>query len=235
MADLTLSEIIRRFVEEKAGGLHVSCPGRVVSYDAATQRCSVRALSHVRIDDTEIPLPVIDDVPVAWPRSSGCLLSFPLTVGDPVLLVFTDRMLDLWRGTGESVAPSSPRTHNLTDAVALPWGVWPDAQPDSRVSATDVVLAGPGSSKVSISPDGSVTIESGGSTFVGGSAGAQALALAPLVEAQNTALKAALQVLAIDMTALGSAVGVGASTALALGTLLAAWPTTVAAVKAKGV
>lgn len=228
MTDPTLAEIVRAYVDERVVGLHVSCPATIVSYDATTQRCSVRPASHVRIAGQEIALPVIDDVPVSWPRATGCLLSFPLAAGDPVLLVFSDRMLDQWRGTGVVSPPTSPRMHHLTDAIALPLGVWPDSQPDSRVSATDVVLAGPGSSKVSIKPDGSVVIESGGSVHVGGTG--TALALASLVNAQLQALAA---VFAAWVPSPGDG-GTVLKTALT-GLAASGWPASTGATKAKGV
>lgn len=235
MADLSIAEVIRAFVEEQMGGLHVAMPGRIVSYDATTQRASVRPMTSRRIDESEIALPVVDDVPVCWPRSSTSILAFPLAVNDPVWLMIPDRTLDGFRGTGLAVPPDSTRTHDLSDVVCLPAGVWPDATPDPRVSATDAVLAGPGASRVIIKPDGSIVIETASSAFLGGDLGAQAVALAPLVDAQLQALKAVLTVLAADMTALGVAVGVGATTAASLAAFLPAWPTTMAALKAKGV
>lgn len=235
MADLSIAEVIRAFVEEQQGGLHVAMPGRIVSYDASTQRASVRPMTSRRIDDIEVALPVVDGVPVCWPRSTTSILSFPLAVNDPVWLMVPDRTLDGFRGTGLAVPPDSPRTHDLSDVVCLPAGVWPDATPDPRVSATETVLAGPGASRVTIKPDGSIVIETAGNAFLGGDVGAQAVALAPLVDAQLQALKAVLSVLAADMTALGVAVGVGASTATALTALLTSWPATMAALKAKGV
>ena len=241
MADLSTAEVIRAFVEEQQGGLHVAMPGRIVSYNATTQRASVRPMTFRRIDETEVALPVIDDVPVCWPRSSTSILSFPLAANDPVWLMVPDRTLDGFRGTGLAVPPDSPRTHDLSDVVCLPAGVWPDAAPDPRVSATDAVLAGPGASRVTIKPDGSIVIETASSAFLGGSVGAQALALAPVVDAQLQALAVALAALQKDLVALGAAVGVGALSAAALAVLLpppngtGVWPTSVAALKAKGV
>jgi len=234
--DKTPAESIRAFVEEFGGRLHVGCPGTIVSYDAARQTCSVRPVSHVRVDTDEIAMPVIDDVPVMWPRGSGWVVSGPLAAGDAVWLAFADRELDGWRGAGAAVSPSSPRAHHPSDAVALPMGVWPDASPDSRVSTTDVVVAGPGGSQISIKPNGSVVITSAGSTHIGGEGAA--LALAAAVDAQMTALRTAL--LAYAVPPIGVAVPATDPAGLVFQTAVTAllasgWPTTTAAAKAKGV
>jgi hypothetical protein len=99
-----------------------------VSFDAAKQSCSVQPISSVRLADTEISLPVLDDVPFCFPRAGGFTLVLPVAAGDVVTLLFTDRMLDGWRGSGRAIAPTDPRSHALADAFAVPLGMWPDAE-----------------------------------------------------------------------------------------------------------
>lgn len=135
----TFIELLRGAVTRSVQDLHVALPGSIEDYDAATQKASVKPLIKVPLaDGTSQSLPVIPDVPVVWPRGGGALLSFPLERGDGVLLVFSERSLDEWLSQGGEVAPEDPRTHHLTDAIALP-GLSPFSDA-SQADARDVVL-----------------------------------------------------------------------------------------------
>lgn len=211
-----LGELLRQTIDARLGALHVAAPGRIQSYDAAAQTCSVLPQSHLRHGDVEIPLPVIDDVPVCWMRGGGCTVSLPLQVGDAVTVFFSDRSVDEWRGVGTVLAPTDPRAHALTDAFVVPFAVWPNAEPSPVVSATDIVIAFNGGASIAVSPTGAINV---------GGVGAQPVALSPLVQANLAALVPLLTALAIDLGAIGAATGAGAITAGAITALLSSgWP-----------
>lgn len=74
--------------------------------------------------------PIITGVPfvMPWGKSAGLLLSVPVNIGDDVLVIFADRSIDNWQATGKTSAPAEPvipRTHDLTDAIAIP-GIFND-------------------------------------------------------------------------------------------------------------
>jgi hypothetical protein len=85
-------------------------------------------------------MPVINNVPVIWPRTSLGSISFPLTHGDGVLLIFSERSLDEWLSNGGALAPNDPRQFDLSDAIAIP-GLFSFAtQMPSTVNNTDFVI-----------------------------------------------------------------------------------------------
>ena len=64
----TLAEAIADSIEHRLSGLRVSMPGRVESYDTATQRANVKPCVKNRlITDEMMDLPVVQDVPVGEP------------------------------------------------------------------------------------------------------------------------------------------------------------------------
>ena len=66
-------------------------------------------------------MPVIPCVPVVFPAAGGFSVTFPVNVGDTVLLVFASQSLDNWLfSDGHDTDPDDPRRHGLTDAIALP-------------------------------------------------------------------------------------------------------------------
>ena len=125
-----LEELLRLVVAQGAANLHVSMPGRIETYDNATQKATVTPLLQTRtvaLDGEEIldTLPKLQDVPVVFQRAGDFFMSFPLKKGDHVLLVFQDRSIDQWATTAGGVTdPVDFRTHDLSDAVAIP-GLYP--------------------------------------------------------------------------------------------------------------
>ena len=66
--------------------------------------------------------PNILQVPLMSYGSHRLQMTFPVRVGDPVLLIFADRDITDWRlkGGRSSTEARSKRTHDISDAIALP-------------------------------------------------------------------------------------------------------------------
>ena len=131
----TLGRLLNASTEKALRNLNVALPGTVVSYNAATQTCSVRPGVHratpsLEDNDEDVmePLPTIQDVPVCWPQGRGFQVKSTLLPNDPVLLVCMDRNMDGWRSTGRPSAPEDARMHHWSSAVAIP-GLLPDKSP----------------------------------------------------------------------------------------------------------
>lgn len=73
-----------------------------------------------------VNLPVLPDVPVAFPHGGGFSLTYPLKAGDEVLVVFASRCMDAWWQSGGVQAPAEQRMHDLSDGIAIP-GPWSQA------------------------------------------------------------------------------------------------------------
>lgn len=121
----SLAEVFSNFRESLMADLRVALPARVERYDSATQLVDVQPLlkeSVAQEDGTTaaVRLPMITNVPVVFPGAGGMRITFPVAVGDTVLLVFADRSLDVWQTHGGETAPDDARRHHLTDAVAIP-------------------------------------------------------------------------------------------------------------------
>lgn len=121
----TLQDLLARFRSSLVADLHTALPGKIVRYDASTQKADVQLLIKERyIDETGATqareLPVIPAVPVQFPGAGGYRITFPVANNDTGLVVFSEASLDKWLVSGGTVDPSDDRRHDITDAVFLP-------------------------------------------------------------------------------------------------------------------
>lgn len=185
MERITPAETYRRILDARLADLHTALPGRVRSYDATTQTADIEPMIKRGVptggEEDEVvleTLPVLPSVPVLFPSGGQCFVTFPLTVGDPVLLVFSERDTSQFRATGAVSDPGVPTMHGLSGAVAIPCAFGPRSAAMSGVSSTDLVVG-------RTNGLANLTIKSG-TAEVGGSS--DSAALASRVKALETAI-----------------------------------------------
>ncbi len=157
----TLHDVVGLVVDSRIAGIHTALPGKVMEYEYETQKARIQPLVKKRYRDGRVEsLPVVDSVPVIWPRTTGVdnaaiSFTFPVRKDDLCLLVFAERALENWLMAGGEQDPGDPRKHDLTDAVAI-MGLSPFSL-DSRAENNDDVLltySGDGHERrVQITPD----------------------------------------------------------------------------------
>lgn len=116
----TLYDAIDSHIQRFSKNLYTAMPAIVDSYDATTQTVSAKPALNRKTEDSHLPWVSISDIPVVFPSAGGGLLSFPVNVGDTVLLLFSKDSIDQWKaGDGSAVNLNSERTHSASDAIAL--------------------------------------------------------------------------------------------------------------------
>lgn len=185
--DPTLAEVIRRGMDARIADIHVALPGRVESYDVATQKANVQPLLKrvIASEDGEevLRMPVINDVPVIFPRGGGFFLSFPIQAGDHVLLIMNERSIDKWVvNDGGEVNPDDLRMHDLSDAVAYP-GFYPFTKSVDDAHASNLVIGKDGGKQIHVKS---------AQVALGSENPADFVALANLVSSQLSSIATAL-------------------------------------------
>lgn len=138
------AEVLEDLIESRLWEVHTTLPGRIESFDAATQKADVLPLIRrlQRVSDGEIneALPVITDVPCVFPRSGGKMITFPVAKGDFCKLSFCESSIDNWQASDGKVAdPEMFSRFDLTDAVCeLGW--YPDQKALASVDPDDLVF-----------------------------------------------------------------------------------------------
>jgi hypothetical protein len=163
---VTLNDAVIAAVDYRLNNVHTAMPASIVSYEFQTQKASVQPLlNKVWTDGTTTPFPVLENVPVIFPRSGGAGLTFPVNSGDTCLLLFIERSTDLWLTQGGQVNPDDPRKFDLSDAVAI-MGLFPFTVNSTADNNTDLILTYAGST-VRIKQGGAIVIESAATVALG--------------------------------------------------------------------
>jgi hypothetical protein len=124
--EIHLEDVLAEHLRVALEGVQTALPGVVVRADLERQRLDVRPTGGrvVVHPDTGAEsyrrYSVIEGVPIAYPQSRAGGITFPVDVGDEVLLVFGSHSLDSWLGGRDGDSPADDRRHHLTDAIAIP-------------------------------------------------------------------------------------------------------------------
>lgn len=156
-------ESLRLALENAQSQIWTATPAIVQGVNLAAQTLSVQpaiqgTLSNPDGTTQTVNLPLLVDVPIVWPRAGGFALTFPIAVGDEVLVVFGARCIDSWWQSGSVGAPAEARMHDLSDGFAI---LAPTSQPKkfANVSSTNVQLRDTaGTTYVEITPGGKARV-----------------------------------------------------------------------------
>lgn len=156
-------ESLRLAMESQQAQIWTALPGIVAAVNLAAQTLSVQPTVQGSVASPDgakqlVNLPLLVDVPIVWPRAGGFALTFPITAGDEVLVVFASRCIDSWWQSGDIGVPAEARMHDLSDGFAI---LAPTSQPKklSGVSSTNVQLRDEaGTTYVEITPDGKARV-----------------------------------------------------------------------------
>ena len=167
-------DVIKKWIHDSADNIRVSMPAKVVSYDAATNRASVKPVgTYTTKDFQEIEYPTIHSVPMQFPCGVGGTagVTFPIKAGDGCIVIFADREIEQFLSGSFC---DDMRSHSMNDAYAIP-GLYSQAAPTVKNNSNDVCLFNAGSLvvlnggalRITLA-DGTTALFSGGDLVVNG-------------------------------------------------------------------
>ena len=151
----TLESAVNFAFDQRMKNIYTCMPGIIVSYNSSNRTASVRgALDVLRTDSNEsIQRKVIGRVPVIFPSGGGYQWEFPLNAGDPVLLLYSQRGLDKWKGNGYKQSRPDPEFFSEKNAICIPaFGA------GSGQATSPIYLYANGTKIMKISPGGDLTV-----------------------------------------------------------------------------
>jgi hypothetical protein len=121
---MDISKILQTSIDKVRNVLYTMSPGRVVKVNLVGQYIeSVDVLPQVNKlykDGKAVDRAVVYRVPIIFPASGSGILSFPIEIGDPVLLGFCSEDIQSYLNSGIAGTPSTSRKFSEVDAVAFP-------------------------------------------------------------------------------------------------------------------
>lgn len=112
--------------------------------------------------------PLLIHVPIVFPSAGGFTITFPIAVGDEVLVIFSSRCIDSWWQSGGVGLPMEMRMHDLSDGFAIPG---PRSQPRvvTGISSTNLQIRNDANTAhVEITPAGAINIVTASTVAVQG-------------------------------------------------------------------
>ena len=193
----TWATAIREAIDSSLLDVHTAMVCTVKTYSAATQRVDVvpqikRPIENYDTGEIEHEeLPVLPNIPVAFPRAGNMFISFPLEPGHVVLVIFCEYSLDQWLEKGRPTAPGDIGHLTMTGGIAIPLGPHPTAQKLSGAHSSDLVIGEDGGTQIHLKPDGSCEVTSGGSATADDYVAIAAKVAAQIKSAADAAIVAA--------------------------------------------
>jgi hypothetical protein len=153
--------VIQEGVDASLKERHTCLPGVFTSFDPVEQLADIQPTLKIKVNDVLQNLPLLTSVPVRFSRSRDFSITFPLVVGDEVLLIFAERSIDTWLINGGIQNPFDFRKHNLSDAFAFPMCYSQKNLIPSFDSTNLEIKANSGSAKIAVAPGTEIILNSG--------------------------------------------------------------------------
>lgn len=150
-----------RVLKGNQSEIWTALPGIVQKFDPVEMTCSVQPsvqICRLNVGGEHkrewINIPLLTDCPIHFPSGGGATLTFPVTIGDECLVVFSSRCIDAWwqNGGHENQQPIM-RMHDLSDGFVFV-GFRSQVRLISNVSTTAVQLrSDSGSTIIELNPN----------------------------------------------------------------------------------
>ena len=152
-----LGQVLSEFTNKKISEIHTAYPAEVVSYDNAKFQASVSLQIKKLINGVETDIPVLNNVPVLFPRAGDAHFIFPVEKGTHGLCIFQERSIDGWQELGRPLLPEDKRIHDLNDGIFIP-GLSPKTNLPRRKGAIDSLEVAMGNSFLEFQKSGTIKI-----------------------------------------------------------------------------
>ena len=132
----TMTDVLQLFLDSRLENVHTLLPGKIESYEEPLRKASVQPLIKLKTRGNEdVEMPILDNVPVIFPSSTGGQILFPLDKGDFCLIMFSETGIGNYLNSvgAIQVEADDVARFSLTDAICLP-GLFPFSVPGTQLN-----------------------------------------------------------------------------------------------------
>ena len=137
-------DTFQKFFDSRMFNIHTMIPGIITKYSGhSTRKATVMPMVKAKLlNNTDLEIQPIDNVPVVFPSSNSFSLLFPLNAGDGCLIAFSESGIGNYiNGSGEIKEADDLSRFSLTDAICIP-GLWPFNIAPTSTATIEVNQAG---------------------------------------------------------------------------------------------
>ena len=116
----SLEKVIQTAIDSALKEVHTCLPAVVTRVDPTNQLIDAQITIKRKLAGELVDLPLLVNVPIRFFKSATFSITFPIEVGDNVMIIFAERSIDTWLIEGGTQNPFDVRKHSLSDAFALP-------------------------------------------------------------------------------------------------------------------
>jgi hypothetical protein len=140
-----LASVLDTHQQKIARAINCTLIGTVELFNPLTNTVSVSLNFKRQLPDGRVlDFPLLTDVPVFIYSGGYSHFVMPIEPGDTCIVLFCDKDIDLWHYSGETKVPNTPRTHALSDGIALV-GIRPASNPhDITPGIVELTCGSPG-------------------------------------------------------------------------------------------
>lgn len=136
-----INEIVRKMIDEEINEIHTTLPAKIESVDLEEMRAEVTLLNKKELEDEQVTIPPIVEVPISYYRAGKMIMRPPYEKGDTVIVAFSERGIDRLMITGDPEETEVERMHSYDDAVIV-GGLQMEQHADLPTDYTDNMLIG---------------------------------------------------------------------------------------------
>jgi hypothetical protein len=162
----TLAETIMTGVKTGLINARVAGPAKVVKFNSALQRVDVQLTIQQIINGENVSHTVLFDLPLVFPTAGGFSITFPVSIDDEVLILYSDRCIDGWLESGEVSRQITHRAHDISDGFAI---VGVKSEPNAIQGYSEDHLEirdDSGNQAIRLNSDGKIEIETNGQDVI---------------------------------------------------------------------
>lgn len=153
-----LSQVIEEAIQNELLDVHVSLPGTVQSYDESTKTATIELNIAKLLEDPvgamiSEELPVLQNVPVVFPRTKKAYCYMPIEPGDTGDVIFSETSIGQWRSLGKNCISEEFDRHTLSGGKFYP-GLVDDATAEAFTPPPGVSIGYVNGAFVAVEEDG---------------------------------------------------------------------------------
>lgn len=162
----SLSEAIKLAVDSALKEVHTCLPAVVIKVDHVNQLIDAQITLKRKLSDKLVNLPVLVDVPLRYWRSNIFSITFPISIGDHVKIMFAERSIDNWLANGGTQDPQDFRKFSLSDAFAEPV-MYPQNNVIPNFDPTNLeIKTNDGAGSIKITPSGDIYLNGSADSLI---------------------------------------------------------------------